>query len=489
MTASEELMSVGATHFNDWRNTARRLVTIGAHPSTVRWIDQRGDDASMQKDLFENVAGAEGGLSLPASDARESPPSLRVPGKFIQWAKTIASHSAPGRWELLYRLLWRMTGGERHLLQIASDPDVRRAAQMHSAVRRDAHKTKAFVRFRKTVDQIGELFVAWHRPDHYSLDLTADFFARRFDVMRWTIMTPRQSVYWDGQTIHFGDGSPRSDAPDHDQLEELWKTYYAHIFNPARIKLDAMRAEMPKKHWPTMPETSLIDDMLRDAPQRVRQMVRHQEGGPTAKSFLPKSDRTLASLCNAAMACEGCDIHRDASRVVFGRGPADAKLVIVGEQPGDMEDRSGEPFIGPAGQLLRRTMAEVGLDATQVYITNAVKHFKFKLQGKRRLHVKPSSREIAACRPWLEAELDAIRPAMILCLGATAASVIKGPNFRITRQRGEVDKCDHAKWAMATYHPSALLRVPDENARARMMAMFTEDLRRTAEHHRILNQS
>lgn len=491
------------TKFDDWRNTARGLVARGVAPESIAWIDARSQTAQQQSDLFVDSEEADRASDKATSGViAPTPPS--VPKPYIDMARRVACHRSPRRWELMYRILWRIAGGEKKLLLNAADRDVHELTQFQKAVQRDAHKLKAFVRFRKTIDDSGELYVAWHRPDHYTLELTADFFARRFDVMRWVIMTPDESAFWDGDTLTWGRGMPRTAAPEGDELESLWKTYYANIFNPARIKLAAMRAEMPKKHWATMPETELIDDLVRRAPDRVETMIRNAEGGVSARPFLPEISATsgkphspakahvkatLQQLHDAAMKCEGCDLYRNATTTVFGRGIADAKLVLVGEQPGDQEDRAGEPFVGPAGQLLRDVMAEVGLDATQVYITNAVKHFKFKPSGKRRLHVKPAAREVAACRPWLEAELEAIRPEMLVCLGATAAGVILGPGFRITKQRGVIQETDYAAWTMATYHPSALLRVPDPSARQTMRAAFTADLRQAADQLRRLESS
>lgn len=507
MTASESLLRLRATRFEDWRHTARRLLISGAAPETIAWVDGRSKTARKQGDLFGDLSAAgtddsSGAAATDDQDTAAAEPSesasspFRVPKPYVEMARKVACHRSPRRWELLYRLLWRITGGEKNLLLNAADRDVHEVTQFQKAIQRDAHKMKAFVRFRKTMDEQGELYVAWHRPDHYTLELTADFFARRFDVMRWVIMTPDESAVWDGRKLTFGEGMPRSAAPQDDELEELWKTYYANIFNPARIKLNAMRAEMPKKHWATMPETQLIDDLIREAPKRVETMIEHAEGGVSARPFLPNiqtrganRESSLEQLRVAACKCQGCDLHREATRTVFGRGIAEAKLVLVGEQPGDMEDLAGEPFVGPAGQLLKAVMDEVGLDEAELYITNAVKHFKFKPSGKRRLHVKPAAREIAACRPWLEAELETIRPKMVVCLGATAASVIFGPGFRLTKQRGVVQKTDYAQWTMATYHPSALLRVPDESARETMRQSFTGDLRYAADHLRMLKST
>lgn len=209
-------------------------------------------------------------------------------------------------------------------------------------------------------------------------------------------------------------------------------------------------------------------------------MVSKTKDDRGAEAFLPER-LTLPALQEAAETCRGCSLYQDATQTVFGAGPVDAKLMLLGEVPGDLEDRKGEPFVGPAGQLLDQVLEEVGLARESVYVTNAVKHFKWKPAGKRRLHAKPSAREIRACRPWLEAEIQVIHPEMIVCLGATAAAAVLGPQFRITKQRGEVFETEFAHWTTATYHPSALLRVPDREKRAHMRQMFADDLRHAAE--------
>jgi uracil-DNA glycosylase family protein len=173
----------------------------------------------------------------------------------------------------------------------------------------------------------------------------------------------------------------------------------------------------------------------------------------------------LEALRRAAAGCQGCGLYRDATQTVFGAGPADARMMLVGEQPGDREDLAGEPFVGPAGALLDRALGEAGIDRDQVYVTNAVKHFKFTLpeRGKRRIHQKPNHGEVSACRPWLLAELDRVRPELVVCLGATAASSLLGPDFRVSKQRGEIVEAQGIP-ALATVHPSAVLRAPDREA-------------------------
>ncbi|MCD0458365.1 UdgX family uracil-DNA binding protein [Roseiconus lacunae] len=464
--------------FRSWRDAARRYLQAGVAPENIRWVDRRSGANQSQQDLF-----ASGEPDFPP----QTPPldTINVPSSFLEIAPTVACHRSAECWSLLYRLLWRLTHGEKHLLMIASDPDVVRLTRFEKAIRRDSHKMKAFVRFRRSVDDLGEHYIAWHRPDHFILRHTAPFFRRRFDVMRWTIMSPDESCHFDGDKLIFGAGMPRSEAPNEDELEPLWKTYYANIFNPARIKLDAMRAEMPKKHWATLPETEMIDSMLREAPRRVDQMIQTTNTISSAQSFVPEH-ASIEGLRLAASKCQGCSLCQSATQTVFGHGPATASVVLIGEQPGDQEDVTGKPFVGPAGQLLREELMSVGIDPESVYMTNAVKHFKFTRSSKRRLHKKPSAREVAACRPWLEAELKRIKPAQILCLGATAASAIHGPNFRLTQQRGAFISTRFANQTFATYHPSAILRAEQTSAQnetaSQIRDLFHRDLKAFASH-------
>ena len=189
----------------------------------------------------------------------------------------------------------------------------------------------------------------------------------------------------------------------------------------------------------------------------------------------------LETLREAASRCTACPLYRDATQTVFGEGPEHAPMMLVGEAPGDVEDKSGHPFVGPAGRLLDRCLVEAGIERGQIYLSNTVKHFKWVPRGPRRIHSKPNSAEIAACFPWLEAELAAVRPKILVALGATAAQALFGKDFRVTRDRGRPVPSRWASCALATVHPSSLLRAPDEETRNREIARFIEDLKTAAE--------
>jgi DNA polymerase len=266
----------------------------------------------------------------------------------------------------------------------------------------------------------------------------------------------------------------------------------------------AMRREMPLKHWPTLPETHDVADLLRGAPARVEEMMKRQARvasarsaapapastsyqeyascpvGSSAAEFIPKTT-ALSVLKEAVNGCRGCPINSNPTQGVFCEGTKGAKEQYDGEQTGDQEDRAGKPFVGPAGQILDEALQAAGIPRDETYVTNAVKHFKWEPRGTRRLHSKPSAREVAACRPWLETEIAIVKPKMVVCLGATAARSLMGPAFRITRQRGQA--FSDTPWAprvMATIHPSAILRIPEDDLRQRARADFVDDLKRVA---------
>jgi uracil-DNA glycosylase family protein len=186
---------------------------------------------------------------------------------------------------------------------------------------------------------------------------------------------------------------------------------------------------------------------------------------------------SLNEVREAARSCTACHLYKRATQTVFGEGPKRAPIMLVGEQPGDYEDVAGKPFVGPAGKILDRALAEAGIDRDEVYVTNAVKHFKWEPRGKRRIHQKPNSREIAACRPWMEAEMRLVKPKMVICLGSTAGQAFFGASFRVTRERGKVLSSKLAPKVVATVHPSSLLRQPDEVSRDREYAHFVVDLK------------
>jgi len=454
-----------------WRDGARDALLRGIAPAQLDWL--QGSEAS----LLDAPAVA----SAPARTEASVP---NVPRDFLELAATCLCHRDPQRMPLLYRLLWRMAHGERALLSNPADADVLRAMALAQAVRRDTHKMKAFVRFREVPGQ-SDAFIAWFEPDHHIVERVAPFFARRFAGMRWAILSPDRSVWWDGQALAFGPGARREDAPPEDAQESLWQTYYASIFNPARLNTRMMLQEMPARYWRHLPEAQLLPGLVRDAAHRVQEMHDRPAQPPQrkipARALAPvrQGDATgLQALRQQATACRQCPLWEPATQVVFGEGPADARVMVIGEQPGDVEDLCGHPFVGPAGRLLDRALQELGIDRGALYLTNAVKHFHHERRGKARLHKRPESRHVQACRPWLLGEIARVRPQVIVCLGATAAAAVLGRHFNLSRDRGRWHTLDDGTRGYATVHPAWVLRQGDDTRREEAYRLFRDDLAR-----------
>ena len=447
--------------FEGWRDAARGLAEAGVPASAVVWEVEGGN-----ADLF--------GSGDPTSPPPPAGASFSVPREFVGLAKAAICHRDPERFALLYALLLKLRDDKRTLADRA-DPLVDRLRRLEKEVRRDAHKMHAFVRFREVEDEEGTRFVAWFEPDNHIVRREAGFFVRRFANMRWSILTPELCIHWDGETLTESPGAKRADAPDGDPVEETWKTYYKSIFNPARVKVKAMTAEMPKKYWKNMPETAAIGELLAGAQAREAAMIEKSRSAPVRTG-----NRVAAweALRDEAAGCTRCDLHCNATQAVFGEGPLDPSIFFVGEQPGDAEDLAGRPFVGPAGQLFDAALKEAGIERGDTYVTNAVKHFKFVLRGKRRIHQSPNAGEITACQWWLRQERDLIRPPLTVALGATAARALFGKAVTISQLRDEPQLLPDGSTALVTVHPSYLLRLPDEARRAEERARFVEDLKR-----------
>lgn len=511
-------------NFDAWRAHARTALHAGFLPEEIDF-----EDASFPTPLSLALESDE----LPTGTPLPHPHVSRA---FLEAAKFAAANRAPERWNLLYRVLFRLQR-EADLLQLETDDDIARLNRLEAQVRRDLHKMHAFVRFRKVLqagdpavrpvvvdepvlvttsaypnpgahhllletptpfgpikselesceqprspasavpDERCEHFIAWYQPDHRILPLAAPFFAERFAIMRWTILTPDASVSWDPalKRLQFSPGVPRESAPAEDELEVLWRSYYASIYNPARLNPVAMKNEMPVRYWKNLPEIDALPNLITQSKARVNEMVKQQQAQPSAGPFVP-GNHTLSAIQQALPGCKGCDLYCHATQVVPGRGPEAASLMLVGEQPGDQEDRQGEPFVGPAGGVLDRILDDLRIPRSAIYVTNAVKHFKFVQRGKLRLHQNPRISEIMACRPWLLAEIDAIKPKLVLCLGASASKSLLGGTFALMRDHGRIINTPFADKVMATIHPSAVLHARDDESRQKLGQFLADDL-------------
>ncbi|UVK39231.1 UdgX family uracil-DNA binding protein [Mesorhizobium sp. AR10] len=461
------------TDFAGWRDAARRLALDEVRPEDISW----------------SVAADSDQAYLPAVPTGAQ---LVVPRDFIEHAQTAFCHSDPGRFAFLYRMLWRLRD-EPKLLAIASDVDTRRLETMEKAVRRDIHKMRAFVRFRKIDDGAGERYVAWFEPDHFIVERNASFFVKRFTGMRWTILTPYASADWDGERLAIGPGAAKGDAPAQDDAEALWLTYFKNIFNPARLKVKAMQKEMPKKYWRNLPEASLIPELIAGAdkaamdmiarmpttpaPHHAKVQARHWPKHEPAETVKDDDAGTISELREVAKGCHRCPLWREATQTVFGEGPDNARVIFVGEQPGDQEDLAGKPFVGPAGKVFDVILDDAGVDRQKVYVTNAVKHFKFEPRGKRRIHSKPNAGEVQACRWWLDREFELIKPDLAVALGATAALSLLGKAIPVTKMRGQVIEREDGLRVFITIHPSFILRIKQPSDKEAERERFLQDMK------------
>lgn len=460
-----------------WRSAARRLLADKIAPQNIHWVEDCEQCAPLDAE----------------------PGKRRINEAFTMQAAAACCYRSPDRWALLYRIAWRLTYEQAYLLDLAGDPDVYALGRYAKAVHRDAHKMKAFVRFREvSPDNRGPVparFVAWFEPEHLIVEYTAEFFRKRFATMCWSILTPDKCAHYAGDgAVWFTEGATRAAAAEGDCVEEVWRTYYRSIFNPARVKLQAMRSEMPQKYWKNLPEAAEITRLVLEADQRVKtmQQERKQEDilqcGPRPQSQARQLEAQRSSLPENSMlrlrvsaaACQACHLAEHATQVVFGEGPEDAQIMLVGEQPGDEEDLAGRPFIGPAGQLLDRALDAAGLDREQLYFTNTVKHFKFKTSGKRRLHQKPDAKAVFACGDWLASEITLIDPQVIICLGLTAAQHLLSSRDSLQSLRGRAHVINGRRY-IPTVHPAYVLRAQSRQAADSAFATLVADLRAAAQ--------
>lgn len=474
--------------FDGWRRAARALRLADIAPADVRWSVGEGEAA-----LFE-------GEPPPPPPAGAA---FTVARDFVSVAQVVICHAGEDRFDLLYRLLWRLKE-EPRLMALLTDPEVADALARVKTVRQAEHKMHAFVRFRRVDDRAEEArlaaldashvaapeeYFAWYEPPHYVIALGVDFFVRRLANVRFTIASPYVAAAWKDGALSFGPGGRPERMPQEDASEDDWKVYFSSIFNPARLNPKVMTQHMPKHYWANLPEAERIPDLIAAAQGRTAAMVEAvpTQPSPRAMKAAARVQReepvdggppatTLGEVNAGIQVCRRCDLWRDATQGVPGEGPRAASLMFVGEQPGDMEDLAGKPFVGPAGQLFNRALAAAGVPRAETFVTNSVKHFKHELRGKRRIHSKPNAGEVTACNWWLGQERRIVKPKVVVALGATASLAVFRKALPVTRARGLVGELEDGALGFLTVHPSFLLRLPDDASKAREFDLFVRDL-------------
>jgi DNA polymerase len=419
------------TDWEGWRKATRSLVLAGVAPEDVRWSVRSHDE---EGDPVQEKTG-----------------SFGVSRTLVTLASFAIQARDRERFDLLYRLVWRAHAGEK-----ADAAETRSAHGLAFAVRAEAHKMRTLLRYLPMQEGNRTRYLGWYEPAHYVLEANAQLIARRFPDLVFSILTPDGGAHWDGTELRFSSGV--ASVSDDEALQSWWRKHHASLLRDARVGT-------------AIPEAEQLDEVPRPPD--------HPPLGPVVLPL--HADAPLQDAMHEASDCRRCHLHELATQTVFGEGPAHAKVLFVGEQPGDQEDVIGRPFVGPAGQIMDRAMEEAGIDRRTVYITNAVKHFKFEPRGKRRIHKTPEAPEIQACRFWLDVELVRLRPKLVVAMGGTAARALLGRAVTITRERGRPIEMPDGQAAFVTVHPSFLLRVPDEDAKAREYRAFVDDLRKVAE--------
>lgn len=447
---------VAVGSFGEWRNAARTLLAQGVPPHDVDWV------APGEVDLFGNDALAD--ASAPSA-------SLRISSGLLSMLEAASCFRAPDRWALLYRILWRSQQGDAAVLS-AADCDGARLHAMVKAVRREQHKMHAFLRFRERDPEAGDpRFIAWFEPAHDVLHQAAGHFAKRMGRASWLIVTPDGTAASDGASLRFGpapEGRPAEvDIDDHG--EALWLAYYRSIYNPSRLNTGAMEMHMPVRYWKNLPEGRLIPGLISSASAGGRRVGQAQAVGERPGALVQVDAQQAMpprALPSELAQCRRCELWRNATQAVPGAGPAQAALMLVGEQPGDQEDLAGLPFAGPAGKVLDDAMRQAGIERQSAYLTNAVKHFKWEPRGKRRIHKTPAQREVDACNPWLRKELADVAPEVVVALGSTALRALTGrADLALSRVQGQALRLGE-RWLVPTWHPSYVLRLPGESEQA-----------------------
>jgi DNA polymerase len=461
--------------FASWRSAARDLLARGVSPDGLLWRE-----ASESATVF--------GTLDPEPAEPGAPPPLKIARGFLEMLETAACARVRDRWPFLYKVLWRWTQGDRAVLS-PDDADGRRFIRMIEDVRAEEERMHKFLRFRHRDPSLGPPeFISWFEPVHDLLEHAALGFATRMGSATWMIATPHGAAFWDGALLRVDRTSEPEPKPTElaspgeavsgDAIEALWLAYYESTFAPAVAHAAEMATHMPVRYWRSRPDAKSDPTLIARADPAVRRDRRARNVPPEMEVAIemepldgPSLKTKPASLDN----CKRCALWRNATQPVPGTGPADARIMLVGEQPGDQEDLAGRPFVGPAGKLLDQAIEEAGLARESLYLTNALKHFKWESQGKERLPQQPAQREREACRYWLDEELAQIAPKVVVALGATALKSLTGHRTALSEYLGKTIE-HRGRLIVPTYHPTYALRVMDPKVRDEVIGTIVEAL-------------
>lgn len=389
--------------FDIWRSKARSFLLHRTPPELIKWQNE-------ELSLFDHLE-SEDTLNLDL----QTP--LFLPKKFLDLAQTLSFARADDKWGLLYRIAYRLIFENKHLLEIHTDADTKRAMLLNKSIKRDIHKMHAFVRFKKHFDPRIEkgIFVAWHKPEHLTLAPSASFFVKRFGDKPWSIFTPDLSAHWDLKNLRFDKGMAFKDFNIKDQWDDMWKTYYASIYNPARINIKMMKQEMPVKYWDSMPEAEIIKELVRRTPSQLQEM---QLKALSLPSPPPQRNLTRKQLQSSIDKCTACP-HKT-QNCVLGSGSPSPQIVVLEENPSRVTQAQS-------------ALMEMGIKSSEIYQAYAYKQPLSKDQPKKVVIAK----DLHTCRPWLQTEIQLLKPRFVLSVGDVNATVLSGKKQPISHLRAK----------------------------------------------------
>ncbi|CAE6891506.1 UdgX family uracil-DNA binding protein [Paraburkholderia domus] len=480
--------------FTAWRRAARALLRQGVEPSQIEWVES-GDEREAP-----GTAGI-ASVATPGAPDTESDPATTgasgigttalaapaIPRELLSWLKTAACFRAPDRWALLYRILWRWTHGERHVLDL-NDADGALLDQRIRAVEHETEDLLTLTLFRRRDPSMGPPeFVGWYEPHHDLLERAAARFAERMGDSTWMLATPYGAVLWNGMLLRIGrpaaeerehaahalpESTMTGEAITSTPTEALWLAYYASAFN-------AQPSPVPLRYWRMPPAGPPLPARLARERSRLGAQSAPVTVPPTPPVEYSAMTPPLQEPTGPLGTCRRCALWRNAKHAVAGAGAAHAAIMVVGEQPGEYENQHGEPFTGPAGQLLDAVLARAGLTREALYLTYAVKHYKWETLDQQRVHRTPAPREVEACQYWLEKELTRIAPRVVVTLGATALKALTGAHVNLSEYLGQTIAHD-GRLIVPAWHPSYALITADARLRDDIVATIAAAFGRAA---------
>ncbi len=474
--------------FAVWRRAARALLRQGVEPSQIEWVESEGEAAAPNTPATESalatVGASETGIAAGPAPAPSAP---AIPRELLFRLKTAACFRAPDRWALLYRILWRWTHGERHVLAL-NDSDGALLDQRIQAVEHETEDLVILTLFRRRDPSMGPPeFVGWYEPHHDLLERAAARFAARMGESTWMLATPHGAVFWNGMLLRIGrplveeheqtsqaltESAMTGEAITSAPTEALWLAYYASAFN-------AQPSPVPLRYWRMPPAGPPLPARLARERSRLGAQSAPVTVPPTPPVEYSAMTPPLQEPTGPLATCRRCALWRNAKQAVAGAGPAHAAIMVVGEQPGEFENQHGEPFTGAAGQLLDAVLARAGLERTALYLTCAVKHYKWETLDQQRVHRTPVWREVEACQYWLEKELTRIAPRVVVTLGATALKALTGAHVNLSEYLGQTIAHD-GRLIVPAWHPSYALITADARLRDDIVATIAAAFGRAA---------